>query len=175
MGKMTLASGFSWKHGFLAHQRQHTTNSNDPIQESAKGQEKIAGSDDLQAKHTNQQKIVTKNTVGTQVQIPNTTECNSLKDVSSYDEVHYTTDEHRNKTNKVAISERKTLHTAMTPRKTHVHDDSHIHWASPILGLPLEAATAHIHWTQTTSYVNNGENHSRSQLTTQERSSSEGK
>jgi len=77
--------------------------------------------------------------------------------------------------NKVATLETKMLHTAATSQKTHMHNDSHIHWVSPIHGLSPEAATTNIHLTQTTSYAINGENHSRPQSTTQECISTAGK
>jgi len=170
MGKTTLASGFSWKRGFLANQQQHIPNSIASIHEPAKGQERIAGSDGSQAKSTNQRKIGTRNTAGTTVKFSKTTECAFLTILSSHDDKHYTTNKHKKETNKkVAISELTLHHTPTTPRTTYVHDDSHIHRVSPIRRLPPEAANGHTHLTQMTGYAIDGENHLRPQSTIQER------
>jgi len=61
IGKPTLASGFLWKRGFLAHQRQCTPTSHAPNYEKAKEPEEIAGLDVLLARYLDQQKIAIRN------------------------------------------------------------------------------------------------------------------
>jgi len=167
MGKTTLASGFSWMRGFLAHQQQRTPHSLAPINEEEKGPEEFEGPEAPLAQFSKQRKIAT--TTPTE---PSATTNLALDRASPlvcrHEDSLLTTEACTNQANEAAISAPHT-HKATTPHASREHDDGHIHRASPIRGLPPEPSFEPISLTETTRPVLLGTRHSQPKYPCQER------
>jgi len=167
MGKMTLASSFSWKRGFLAHQQQCTSLSLAPIYEQAKEPEEFDGPEALLVQFSNQQKIATM----TPTEPSATT--NLAFDWASplacrQEDSFLTTEASSNQANEAAISALH-KHKVTTPHAFCEHDDGHIHQALPICGLPLEPSLEPISLIETTRPVCLSITHSQPKYPCQER------
>jgi len=125
MGKTTLASSFSWKRGFLAHQQQRTPHSLAPINKEEKGPEEFDGPEAPLAQLSNQQKIATM----TPTEPSATTNLAfdwALPLACRQEDSFLTTEASSNQANEAAISAPH-KHKATTPHAFCEHDNGHIH------------------------------------------------
>ncbi len=170
MRKTTLASGFSWKRGFLAHQQQRISHSQAPTNEAAKGPEEFARPEAPLAQFTNQRKIATRHPT----ENPSATATSNLAidrashTVCRQENSLFTTDVSSNQA-KEATTVSPHTHTATTPHASREHDDGHIHRASPIRSLPPEQSFKPISLPETTRSVLLYPRHSQLKHTYQER------
>jgi len=137
MGKMTLASSFLWKCGFLAPHSQCILHSNDLIAAAVKGQENSASPDIPLVPTANQQNFATSNPIAENT--TNTaTEQKPQPLLTNPGEPYDMQEALISKVNE-GMTQILNMHSkAMTPHMTHLHNEGHLHCTLLICGLPLE-------------------------------------
>jgi len=147
MAKPTFPTAFSWKRGFLVNDSQRRNNRNAHKNDVPKRPSEVACLDATLAQNTDQRKIITGTALDRTAGANSQTTDPALLPVFTGSEATFLKNDLRRILTKTSATRAPPMSRESIPYTTEGFDESHIHRASPIRGLPPEA-TRHIHTTR---------------------------